>query len=537
MSFNVLKPTLYLIALAGLLVVLVACQPEEPAQVPIVSVIEGGIERTYELPESRTVDEFLNDIGIERGELDRVSPPGYIQLTDNTRITIVRVEERVDCEVENIPYQQQRIPREGLQPDEEFIAQSGKNGSQNVCYRITIEDGNETTRIQAGEPTIIEQPVDEIIVFGSDQDPDPIAINGTLAYINNGNAWAITGNTQAKTQLTASSDLDGIAFSLAANGDYLLFTIKSDDTETTINELWLIETSGSKDPVPLVLTDVLQADWVPGRNNVISYSTAEIAPSAPFWDSLNNLWTAQIDPANGESLNPRQILPESVGGYEGWWGTLFAWSSDGTRLAWSRADSVGMINEDGEEIVLANYPLFRTTSPYSWRTTLSWSWDDSQLVFVEHGPPTGSEPADSSPIYNVAVVATNGDFNATVVESAGIWASPQFSPPVRHDGETFDRGYLAYMRARDPFRTVGGEYDLVVADRDGSNAQVVFPLSTQVGIRAVLSGLTSRNFVWSPDGTMIAVVYLGDIWIIDVESGATYQITFDKQSSYPVWSS
>lgn len=516
---------------------LAACQPEEPEQIPIVSVVEGGIERTYELPESRTVDEFLNDIEIEVGELDRVSPPGYIQLADNTRITIVRVEERVDCEVEEIAYHQQRIPREGLQPDEEFIAQSGKNGSQNICYRITIEDGQETTRVQAGEPTIIEQPTDEIIVFGSDQDPDPISIAGTLAYINNGNAWAINGNTQSKTQLTASSDLDGIAFSLSPAGRYLLFTVIPEDTDTTINELWLIETSGSRDPVPLILTDVLQADWVPGQTNVISYSTAEIAPSAPFWDSLNNLWTAQIDPTTGESLNPRQILPESVGGYEGWWGTLYAWSSDGTKLAWSRADSVGIIDEDGEEVVLATYPLFRTRSPYSWRTTLSWSWDDSYLAFVEHGPSSGSEPADSSPVYNVSVVSTDGEFNATVVESAGIWSSPKFSPPVQGEGGTFERGYMAYLRARDPFRTVGGEYDLVVADRDGSNAQVVFPQSTQVGIQSELSGLTSRNFVWSPDGKMIAVLYLGDIWLIDVTSGATYQITFDGQSSYPVWSS
>ncbi|QPC81196.1 G5 domain-containing protein [Phototrophicus methaneseepsis] len=517
-----------------------ACMPEEPESIPVVSVIEGGIERTYEMPESRTVDEFLADLDIEIGELDRVTPPKFIQLTDGTRITIVRVEERTECEVEEIAYQQRRIPREGLQPDEEYIVQTGKNGSQNVCYRITIEDGVERSRTQAGEPTIIEQPVDELIVYGSTQDPTPIPIAGTLAYINNNNAWAIKGNTQSKQQLTANSDLDNMVMSLSPDGQYLLYTAEPDNSDDFVNELWLINTSGANDPIPLVLTDVLQAEWVPGETNVISYSTGEVASAAPFWTAHNNVWTARIDPITGESLNPRLLVPESIGGYIGWWGTVYQWAPDGSQLAWSRADSVGIINADGEESTVANYPYLRTSGPWSWRTSLSWSWDGERLAFVVHGPPPGSEPVESSPIFNLTVGSPDGELIATVVDGAGMWSSPKFSPPVSEPGATYENGYLAYLRARDRIPTANGEYDrydLIVADRDGSNARVLFPSENQAGIQPGRTGLTSHDFVWSPDGRMIAVIYLGDLWIIDVTSGAAYQLTFDGQSAYPVWSS
>jgi Tol biopolymer transport system component len=119
-----------------------------------------------------------------------------------------------------------------------------------------------------------------------------------------------------------------------------------------------------------------------------------------------------------------------------------------------------------------------------------------------------------------------GTFTTDVVENAGIWSKPKYSPLVG------DQGYIAYLRARDLSNSISeaAEYDLVVADRDGSNARVVFPTTGQPGITA-----NTPYFTWNPSGTQLAFIYGGNLWVVDAESAVPHQLTLDRGASNPVW--
>jgi resuscitation-promoting factor RpfB len=519
--------------------VLAACQPAPQAPVITVSVVVDGRELTFQLDDTMTVDEFLQQADITfNDDLDRINPPPFTQISDGMRITIVRVTEEESCEREEIPYERDQQFNEGLEPGEERLLRVGQNGLQETCYQLIFNDGELADRVQLGQPTIIEQPVNEVIVVGLDANLEPIPVTGTLAYVNNGNAWVIKGNSTTKRPITTRGTLDGLVMSLTPDGRYLLYTADAQDEQAFVNELWVIETTGNNSPVQLVPTDVLYAEWIPNQQNVVSYSTGEVQDLFPGWKALNNVLTMRVDPQTGDALNVRQIVNESGGGYSGWWGTVYKWSPDGEKLAWSQASAVGIVDNQGELVPLLEFANFRTTLPWSWRPNLSWSWDSDLIATTVHGPPVGGEPPDRSPAFDVTVTDVSGSFEGKVVDKAGMWSSPQFSPPLEAPGSTFPQGYMAYLRARDPFSSVSGEYDLLVADRDGSNARVIFPPDGQAGIEAEsqLTGLTSRDFAWSPDAEHIAVVYQGNIWMVEVATRVSYQLTFDGGSSVPVWS-
>lgn len=524
-----------LVVLLVVLTGIAACQPE-PVSSSLVSLVVDGRVLDFQISEPMTVEMFLQEAKVELGANDRLTPPRFTQISDGLRITIVRVEERQECVRENIPFEREIVLNEGLAPNEERVAQVGQNGEQQVCYRISIEDGVERSRSRIGQPTLITSPVNEIVIVGIDIDLEPVPISGTLAYLNNGNAWVVKGNSVAKRPLTTTGTLDSLVLSLSDDGRYLLYTAKSSDPSEFVNYLWLVETSGTSEPVRLTVTDVLAAQWMPGQEDTISYTTGEAQELFPYWRALNNLWNVRIDRQTGRSLSPQQIVPESGGGLLGWWGTIFRWSPDGQRLAWARSDSMGLLDESNGLVPYFEYAFFRTSQNWSWRANLSWSWDSQLVATTIHGAPLGTEPPETSPVFHVAVASADGLVKATVVENAGIWASPKFSPPL-YDAETSNaQGMLAYLRARDPFNSISGEYDLVIADRDGSNARRIFPRENQPGITTKDFGLTPQDFSWSPDGRQIAVTYQGNIWVVDVFSGVAHQLTFDGRSEHPVWS-
>jgi hypothetical protein len=494
----------------------------------LVSLIVDGQERAYPQSSPITVGEFLRQVNIELGALDDVTPPLYTQISDGLRVTVVRVSETEDCSTSDIPFQERRVPNEGLPPGEERVVQAGQNGTQETCYRVQIRDGARQEPIPL-RSTVIVAPVDAVISFGPTGDLDPVQIGGTLAYISNGNVWIIRGSSTDKRPLTTSGDVDNRVFALTADGRQLLFSREASGDETAFNRLWLInDTTGAGDAIALVPENVISADWIPGESNTISYSTGEKTAEAPGWRANNDLWMMRVDTTSGDSLNARSLVSASSTGLYSWWGTSFAWSPDGDRLAWVRADSMGLVDlASGLFTPLLTYPVFNTRQPWSWRATVSWSPDSSLILTTVHGLPIGSESAETSPAFHVAVTDAAGTFSADVAQNAGIWSKPQYSPLLEGGN-----GYMAYLRARDLSNSISGsaEYDLVVADRDGSNARVLYPERGQAGITA-----DDPFFTWSPDGRHIAFIYGGNLWVADVESGIANQLTLDRGASRPVW--
>jgi Tol biopolymer transport system component len=67
-------------------------------------------------------------------------------------------------------------------------------------------------------------------------------------------------------------------------------------------------------------------------------------------------------------------------------------------------------------------------------------------------------------------------------------------------------------------------------DRDGSNRKLLFPDTDSVGI----DGLP--DFVSSPDGRSLLVVYQGDLYMINLVTNNVRQLTAEGSISKPRWS-
>jgi hypothetical protein len=159
---------------------------------------------------------------------------------------------------------------------------------------------------------------------------------------------------------------------------------------------------------------------------------------------------------------------------------------------------------------------------------LSWGWDGRTLFTVQHGAPIGLETAAASPVFDlVAVQATTGQA-LPLNGRSGMFAGPVVSPPhILPNGEV--DAQVAYLQALSPLESESSRYRLAVIDRDGSNRRVLFPAEGE-------PGLEPNRVVWSPDGERLAVIYQGDLWIVDVASAQAHRLTSDGQVTSIDWS-
>ncbi len=521
------------LALAGWLTSCRSAQEEPSIE---LTVFVDGEEAVLAFARELSLDQALSSAGIELGARDRVSHPPVSPVVDGMRVTIRRVREEAHCERQEIAHARRLVPKEGIAPGERLLAQTGAPGSQERCYLLTLEDGIEVERLQSGEATVIQVPLDEIVYVGPSQTAPDMEIPGRLSYINHGNIWTISGKARDKRALTTDHNLDGMVFSQSDDGRRLLFTSETDKSDDFFNELWLADASGAAPPRRMTPTDVLYAGWRPRGGSDIAYSTGESRAEEPGWRALNNLWLMRVDLESGRTLSIEEALPEAVGGEYGWRGTSFAWSPLGDRIAWARAGAFGLVDFDAKRLTtLVDYAVFQGAARWIWHSSLSWSHDGQLLAGVAHGPPIADEPSEASPVFDITVSSADGGFSATLRAQAGMWAAPAFSPNFDPPGAEFAQGYIAWLEAREPLNSMSGGYDLVIADRDGSNQRHLFPPAGQPGIHKRDFGAWTRDFVWSPEARFIALIYAGDLWLIDIESGAASQITFDGTSSNPVW--
>ena len=489
-------------------IILASCA-EEDAPVFLVRLEVDGNEYVYQHTELITVEQFIEEAEeVELSGLDRIYPEPYTQIYDGIRITVVRVGEEEYCEDTEIPYRQVTQPLEGLQPGETRMAQPGENGVEQVCYRVQVENGVQQDPTEISR-IVLEEPVEEITYVGPLQELEPVPINGTLAYVGNRNVWIIRGNSTRKRILTTTSDLDRRVFALSGDGRQLIFTRETPE-DATFNQLWVIPDTVIAEPqsIRLLPQDILYGEWVPNTPNTITYSTAEKQDATPGWRAFNDLWRMSFDPDSGEQIRIEQLLDQSSGGIYGWWGTSYKWAPDGTRLAWIRADSIGLV--DLENGVLADPPLFEFSEfnplqNWSWRAAISWSPESNLIVATTHGLPIGDEAPATSPVFDIQAASVEAGYQVMMVERAGIWSSPKFSP-VTDSGNT----RIAYLQARQWDTSISGEYDLVVADRDGSNDQIVFPDPGQAGYDGarIRTGLYLESR-WSTDGIDLSGGFVG----------------------------
>jgi Tol biopolymer transport system component len=311
------------------------------------------------------------------------------------------------------------------------------------------------------------------------------------------------------------------------------------------NELFLLNVDlVDQEPQRLPIRNVLWAGWAPcgrGPCTRIAYSTGEKSGS-PGWRANNDLWTVTLLNRQGEVVQskPKRIVgTQTVGAYS-WWGSRYAWSPDGLKVAYARPDQVGWIEmRTGRVFPLAPFSPLTTHRDQVWVPTPTWSPDSQFVACTIHGEEPGRS-AEQSRVFEVWALDLEQEVRARLTRAVGMWSAPRWSPP--RDGEST----IAYAEAQAPFGSLESRYTLKLMDRDGSNKRAIFPNQGQNGDRQS-TDRQSGGFVgpfglvgpvvysWSPDGQQIVVLHLGDLYRVDLAEGQMQQLTGDGQSTHVEW--
>jgi hypothetical protein len=92
------------------------------------------------------------------------------------------------------------------------------------------------------------------------------------------------------------------------------------------------------------------------------------------------------------------------------------------------------------------------------------------------------------------------------------------------------------LQALFPDQSETSRYRIAVMDRDGSNRRLIFPSEENVGMEP------QQNWgAWSPatlpesQDYALAVIYQGNLWIVNTSSGDAIQITADGLTTRVLW--
>jgi len=516
-----------------LLALLAACTAPKVTQgLVTVYVTAEGKSYTVQLAPGSTARQAVEAAGVTVTDLDRSEPPFYTVMTEGATVRLIRVVEEFEVEQVIVPFEHRTIRNESLPEGETRLAQAGVNGLQENTYRRVLEDGVEVSR-SVVKSVVVSEPVPEILMVGGQALFAPLLIPGRLAYLSAGNAWLMETSTGNRRPIVTTGDLDGRIFSLSPDGQWLLFS-RTARQAGQINDLWAARLSGETvSLVDLRISNVVHfAAWAPNSIN-IAYSTVEPRRAAPGWQANNDLKIIGVS-ASGFVSSPNVELEVNAGGIYGWWGTSFAWSPDGKAIAYSRPDGIGLVDKRAHSLT----PLFdivplQTGSDWAWSPGVAWGPDGKVLYSVAHvSAPQDSEP-EKSPVFDLTAIPLEGGLPLRLAADVGMFAYPCPSPlEALPSGETAYR--LAYLQAIQPAQSDVSRYRVAVMDRDGSNRQVLFPAQDA-------AGLEPQRVVWSPTAmgdppaAYIAVVYQGNIWLINSVSGQAQQVTGDGLTSRLDW--
>ena len=515
-----------------LAVSLAACAaPTTTAGAMDITILADGEQLAVRVPSGSTALQALEMAGISLGASDRLEPPAYAVLADKTRIRVTRVSERFEVEIEVVPFERQTIRNEAMPEGETRLLQPGVNGMQEITYRFVEEEGKPASRT-AVKVVLAQPPVPEIVMVGAQLSYAPLSIEGVLAYLSGGNAWIIRNDTRNRRPIVVGENLDGRVFRLSPDGRWLLYSQSPTEAAAgEINQLWIVSTTDeAAEPIDLEVSNIVHfADWSPQAIDgyTIAFSTVEPSPGAPGWQANNDLWLLTLT-FSGRATERQQVIESNAGGQYGWWGTSYAWAPDGSQLAYARADGIGLVPLDEPALQpLVDIQPFQSFSDWAWVPGVSWGGDNQSLYFVDHAPPQGLESPASSPAFDLSAWISEASTSVALVPQTGMFAYPAASPAtVAAGGELAYR--LAYLQAVAPLESQNSSYQLSVIDRDGSEATLLFPPPGE-------AGLTPRPLAWSPAADRVAVLYRGDLWIVDAQTGRGQRLTGDNQTAAMDW--
>lgn len=269
-----------------LILIAVACSSNKR----VVVLVDG--ERRVIETQAPTVGELLREQQITLGDQDRVEPPDYTPIERTATIRIVRVTIETQTKREPIEFERRYSREENLPEGQVRVSRFGANGEAEIEYQLTLEDGKEVSRREISR-RVLQKPVDELLLIGTQGSVAPVNITGTLAYIGKGNAWIVRGSTADRRPLTTQGDLDGRVFDLSPDGKYLLFSragVGADAVSPALNSLWVIDTvpfNAEARHVPV--ENALYAQWAPDGSARVAVTHGEKTQGAPGWKAYNDL--------------------------------------------------------------------------------------------------------------------------------------------------------------------------------------------------------------------------------------------------------
>lgn len=505
-----------------------------PTQLIHLTIVADGEENSYELSAGSTVGLALRSAGIELNDLDRVSPDELSLISEAMQIQVVRVREEFEIEEVTIPFEQQMQPSELLSEGEMQPLQLGENGLQEITYRRLFEDGVEVSRNPI-KSVVVNEPVSQIMLVGIQSAFFPQDIDGRLVYLSDGNAWYMDDSTANRVPIISTGDLDGRVFSLSDDRRWLLFTRRSED-EDEINTLWAVNVEEPDVIVDLDVANIIHfADWRPRSSSAIAFSTVEPRITAPGWQANNDLYTRNFS-SNGWVERTQTIQETFFGGVYGWWGTDFEYSPDGVKIAYASPDEIGYRDlQSDEQIQLMDIIPFQTVGDWAWVPGFDWSVDDNFIYFVEHVATDGIDNPEASTRFDLSAIPVAGGNSIRIIQDVGMFAYPTISPFFRE--VTGDLSYrIAYLQAISPMQSDTSRYTVMTVDRDGSNRKQLFPDPGLPGIEAQSGWGAWAPFDYESSSDLIlAIIYQGNIWFIDPESGESWQITGDGRVNRIDW--
>jgi len=526
-SFGRTRPSLLLI-LSIFFWLTVSCRSPQIGEEIAITIKADGTTHEINLSAGSTVTQALQSAGIVLGNLDRTEPPFYAILSNGDNITLTRVVELFETEQVVRPFERQIVRNETLPEGETRLVQAGLNGLEEITYRRILEDDVEISK-SAVKTVVLIDTLPEIVMVGAQASYTPLNIPGTLAYLAGGNAWVMEDSTANRRIIVSTGDLDGRIFSLSPNGEYLIFTRKSNKpADEEINTLWAVRTR-NLDPklISLEASNVVHfAGWIPNTNSV-AYSTVEPRSATPGWQANNDLYRVSITGGT-----PRKLLSTSSGGVYGWWGMSFSYSPNG-KLAYARPDQIGLVDQDAGYLKpLLDITPLNTHSDWAWIPPLVWGADNESLFFVSHAPAPAPITSEESPYFDLTATSFSSEATVSLVHSAGMFSYPTISP-IRSNGREKDF-QVAYLQSIFIEQSDTSRYRLMIMDRDGSNSKLLFPPVDS-------NGIEPQTPAWAPralegqTGDFISVVYQGNLWLIDSGSGDAYQVTGDGLLSEIDW--
>lgn len=130
--------------------------------VNVTDANEKKVYRTWQ----KTIEELINEKGLELGNQDVISPEKPAKLIRDMDIVITRVSETDMDEFEPIKYKTIKENTRDLERGITETKQKGENGKLKKTYHIRRENGKEVSKKLIGKE-VIKESVDEILLIGT----------------------------------------------------------------------------------------------------------------------------------------------------------------------------------------------------------------------------------------------------------------------------------------------------------------------------------------------------------------------------------